>query len=148
MRGAGKRGFDKIINDLRKLGNFDGLAILEPRVSGDKVAKIIDRLGFNKKFIVETSGFSGDIWLLWNDNRVNLQVVASSKHTITAVVVEGNNYWVVTFVYASPSAMFIRKLWVYLKALRNCFKGPWVVMGDFNEIVNSSKKRGVRPRGT
>ncbi|KAK2640629.1 hypothetical protein Ddye_028424 [Dipteronia dyeriana] len=66
------------------------------------------------------------------------------EHTITAVVVEKNKAWVITFVYASPSIAIRRVLWEYLTTIQNCFKGPWVVMGDFNEIINSSEKRGGR----
>ena len=90
VRGAGKKGFDKIISDIRKVGHIEVFAILEPRVSGAKAAKIVERLGFNNKYIVEASSFSGGIWLLWNDNKVSLQVVASSKHSITVLMAEGN----------------------------------------------------------
>ena len=89
VRGAGKKGFVKIVSDLRKFSHFDVLAILEPRISGNKAANIIDRLGFRNNYIVEASGFSGGIWLLWNGNNLKLQVVASSKHTITAIVAQG-----------------------------------------------------------
>ena len=82
--------------------------------------------------------------MLWNGNKVNLQVVASSKHTITVLVAVGNIFWVTTFVYANPNGMLRRKLWVYLNSIRKCFKGPWVVMGDFNEIISGEEKRGGR----
>ena len=79
-------------------------AILEPRISGSKAANIVDRLGFKNDYIVEASGFSGGIWLLLNDDNLKLQVVASSKHTITAVVAEGSKLWILTIVYANPNA--------------------------------------------
>ncbi|KAL5751925.1 hypothetical protein ACOSQ2_022432 [Xanthoceras sorbifolium] len=37
-----------------------------------------------------------------------------------------------------------KRLWAYLDGVRNCFIGPWVVLGDFNEISCSSEKRGGR----
>ncbi|KAK3221245.1 hypothetical protein Dsin_008270 [Dipteronia sinensis] len=114
MEGAGKKGFAKAVIDLQNLYKF------------------------------EASGFSGGIWLLWNDNKVKLQVVASSGHTITIVVVKGSDYWVLTIVYVNPSVVIRRHLWKYLSAIRDCFKGPWVVMGDFNEITCSMEKRGGR----
>ncbi|KAK0592822.1 hypothetical protein LWI29_026048 [Acer saccharum] len=144
VRGAGKKGFPKIISDLRNIYKFDVIAILEPRISGSRALKVVNNLGFSDKFLVEASGFSGGIWLLWNSDRVKLQVVASSRHSITAIVAEGDRFWVLTIVYANPSVVTRRKLWGYLSAIRNCFKGPWVVMGDFNEITNSAKKRGGR----
>ncbi|KAK3229448.1 hypothetical protein Dsin_001329 [Dipteronia sinensis] len=73
-----------------------------------------------------------------------MEVVASSRHSITAVVADGDRFWVLTIVYANPSVVTRCKLWGYLSAIRNCFKRPWVVMGDFNEITNSVEKRGGR----
>ncbi|KAK2658152.1 hypothetical protein Ddye_004685 [Dipteronia dyeriana] len=81
------------------------------------------------------------IWLLWNNGRVKLQVVASSRHSITTVVAEGDRFCVLTIVYANSSVVTWRKLWGYLSAIRNCFKGSWVVMRDFNEITNIVEKK-------
>ncbi|KAK3193785.1 hypothetical protein Dsin_025095 [Dipteronia sinensis] len=73
---------------------------------------------------------------------VKLKVVASSKHSITTVIAEGTNFWVLTAVYANPSATVRHYMWDYLSALRRCFKGPWVFIGDFNDIFSSREKRG------
>ncbi|KAK3183250.1 hypothetical protein Dsin_030536 [Dipteronia sinensis] len=137
---SGKKGFDIVISDMRRMFHFDVIAILEPRISGSRACKIAGKLGFTDKYLVDAFGFSRGIWLLWNSRNVNIQVVASSKHTITAMVAKGSKVWVLTIVYANPSAAVRRSLWSYLSAIRNCFKGPWVVMGDFNEIVNGSEK--------
>ena len=67
VRGVGKKGFDKIISDIRRFQHFEAIAILEPRISGSKASKVFDKLGFSNRFIVEASGFSGGIFLLWND---------------------------------------------------------------------------------
>ncbi|KAK2646419.1 hypothetical protein Ddye_021614 [Dipteronia dyeriana] len=143
-RAASKKGFVTVVSDLRRLGHFDVLAVLELRISGDNAVKIFGRLGFSNKFIVEATGFSAGIWLLWNENKVKLQVVASSKHTVIAVVAEGNRYWVLIIVYTDMNAVIRRNLWGYLSAIRSCFKGPWVLMGDFNEITGSDENRGGR----
>ena len=121
---SGKKGFVKTVVDLRKMFNFEVLAILEPRISGDRACKVMDKLGFTDRFVVEASGFPGGIWLLWNASLVKLKVVASSKHSISAVVADGSNFWVLTIVYANPCATIRRCIWDYLSAIRNCFFGP------------------------
>lgn len=121
VRGAGKKGFSKVICDLRKLFRFEVLAILEPRISGARASKIVNNLGFSDNFMVEASGFSGGIWLLWNSCKTKLQVVASSTHTITALVAEGSKFWVLTIVYANPSPTTRSLIWKYLATIRNCF---------------------------
>ncbi|KAL5772200.1 hypothetical protein ACOSQ2_012124 [Xanthoceras sorbifolium] len=144
VRGAGKRGLGKIVADFRKLYNFSVFAVLEPRISGSRAALVAKKFGFASKFIVDAEGFSGSIWLLWNPISINLEVVASSRHTITFVAAENKTCWVATIVYANPSFGIRRKLWQYLNLLRSCFRGPWVVLRDFNEIMHSSEKRGGR----
>ena len=64
MRGAGKALFSRNIVDLRRLYHFDILAVLEPRISGSKALRVINKLVFSKQFMVDAEGFSGGIWLL------------------------------------------------------------------------------------
>ena len=90
VRGAGKKGFVNYVSDLSKIFLFEVLVVLEPRISGVKACKVIDKMSFSNNFVVEASGFSGGIWLLWNDSRVKLKVVASSRYSITMVFVEGS----------------------------------------------------------
>ncbi|KAL5831677.1 hypothetical protein ACOSQ4_017031 [Xanthoceras sorbifolium] len=142
--GAGKKSFPKTVLDLKNIHNFDMIAILEPRISGIRASRVIKRLGFSDSFILEANGFSGGIWILWNNNRINMQVLASSKQSVTLLVDDVNKWWVLTIVYASPIASTRKNLWRYLNDIRNCFVGPWVIMGDFNEITNSTENRGGR----
>ena len=92
VRGAGKKGFVNSVSDLRKIFLFEVLVVLEPRISGVKACKVIDKMGFSNNFVVEASGFSGGIWLLWNDSRVKLKVVASSRYSITMVIARALNF--------------------------------------------------------
>ncbi|KAL5832771.1 hypothetical protein ACOSQ3_016445 [Xanthoceras sorbifolium] len=144
VRGAGKKGFARLINDMKDYHNIDIFVILEPRISGKRATSIISKLGFASSFIVEADGFSGGFWLLWKPTRVSVGVVASSRQSITALVSENAKVFILTIVYASPNVMFRRSIWGYLHKIRKCFKGPWLVAGDFNEIVSLSEKRGGR----
>ncbi|KAG8501637.1 hypothetical protein CXB51_004070 [Gossypium anomalum] len=45
----------------------DIVCLLEPRVSGNKVNFIIDKLGFDRSHRIESVGFSGGIWVGWKD---------------------------------------------------------------------------------
>ncbi|KAK2665274.1 hypothetical protein Ddye_003848 [Dipteronia dyeriana] len=102
------------------------------------------RLGFDNSFVVNAEGFSRGIWLLWNDSKVKLHIVASSWHNITALIVDHNFLWVLTTVYVNPCVTSIRLLWGYLDAIRKCFNMLWLIAGDFNEITISDEKSGCR----
>ncbi|KAL5846682.1 hypothetical protein ACOSQ3_010206 [Xanthoceras sorbifolium] len=142
--GAGKKSLVKTLSDFRKIYRFEVLAVLEPRISGPRALSVANKLGFSSKFIVDADGFSGGLWLLWNSSSVSLEVVASSRHTITFVATESKKCWVTTVVYANPSCGIRKNLWQYLNLIRGCFVGPWVVLGDFNEITHLAEKKGGR----
>ncbi|KAK3198505.1 hypothetical protein Dsin_021920 [Dipteronia sinensis] len=65
-------------------------------------------------------------------SKVKLQVVTSTRHCITALV------------DANPCVTTKGLLWTYLDAISKCFALPCLIAGDFNEIANTSKKRGGR----
>ncbi|KAL5859327.1 hypothetical protein ACOSQ4_000623 [Xanthoceras sorbifolium] len=125
VRGAGKRNFVRTVTDLKNI-----------------------KLGFSSNYVVNANGFSGGLWLLWNDSRVNLRIIADSNQTISALVEMDSFFWILTVVYASPVISIRRNIWRYLDIVRSCFYGPWVVMGDFNEIISSEEKKGGRVRFT
>ena len=68
VRGTGKKGFSRNIANIRGMHKFEILAVLEPRISGSKALRVINQLGFSNHFVVDAEGFSGGIWLLWNEN--------------------------------------------------------------------------------
>ncbi|VVA30150.1 Hypothetical predicted protein, partial [Prunus dulcis] len=72
-------------------------------------------LGFPCFEIVDVVGFSGGLWLLWDDSRVHVEVVGTSDQTISACVTRsGQEPWLFTGVDASPNAVKRAKLWDYL----------------------------------
>ncbi|KAL5844547.1 hypothetical protein ACOSQ3_010602 [Xanthoceras sorbifolium] len=113
VRGAGKKLFVRIVFDVRAMYSFDVFVILEPRISAARARKIIKKLGFSDHFVVEVKGFAGGIWLLWNSNKIKLEVIASSKQSISTLVDDGSGCWMFTVVYGSLSVNFRRYLWEY-----------------------------------
>ncbi|CAN1175175.1 hypothetical protein LINPERPRIM_LOCUS30687 [Linum perenne] len=53
--------------------------IREPQISGTVGDAIQDYLGFDSSFIVEAVGFSGGIWLMWNDLHLPIRFLASTR---------------------------------------------------------------------
>ncbi|KAK3221019.1 hypothetical protein Dsin_014989 [Dipteronia sinensis] len=78
------------------------------------------------------------------DNSIRIQAVAKSKQNITALVADQEKLWVFTIIDASPCITLKRTMWSYLDAIRRCFKLPWLIAGDFNEITCSAEKIGGR----
>jgi hypothetical protein len=105
-RGAGSEEFCAVMHDLRKNHKFQIGAVAEPRVSGFRADKIIEKLKFESSFRVEAQGMSGGLWLMWNNSNVNVKILNSSRHFIHGSVDEGSSEaWLFTVVYANSNAI-------------------------------------------
>ena len=67
-RGTGKQHFARSVNDLPHKHHFSILVLLETRVSGVKADKIASKFGFDGAFRVHPNGFAGGIWVFWDKN--------------------------------------------------------------------------------
>lgn len=57
--------------------------------------------------------------------------------------------WMLSFVYGPNDCNEMFNFWYYLEAVGDSFVGPWLCLGDFNALLNSSdKKRGIPISGS
>lgn len=86
----------------------------KPRIRGKVADHIIRNIGYSHSHRTEAAGFSGGIWMLWNDN-VEVFVLANNLQYVHAKVMKNNSLaFVVTAVYASPNPARRNVLWDYL----------------------------------
>ncbi|XP_061373379.1 uncharacterized protein LOC133315733 [Gastrolobium bilobum] len=145
-RGAVKRQFRSTFNRFKIKYKVGVAAILEPRVSGEKAIRVINKLGFSNHIVVDAHGFSGGIWLLWNSNEVKVSFISKQDQFIHCWIEFAEMkgfYW--TAVYASPHEGKRKSLWEDLRLIGRTMDDPWLVSGDFNEIVCAEEKRGGGP---
>ena len=81
-RGTLKPNFQRHVNELVRIHNPVILVVMETWVGGDKAKEIIDHLPFDDAILVETIGYAGGIWLLWNFDRVAVMQLASTEQEI------------------------------------------------------------------
>ncbi|XP_061354076.1 uncharacterized protein LOC133298753 [Gastrolobium bilobum] len=143
-RGAAKKQFKSTFSRFRRKFGVGVAAILEPRVSGNKALNIIRRLGFSNFIISDAIGYSGGIWVVWDPGDVNVTLIRKQNQFIHVWVEfpgKAGFFW--TAVYASPQEENRRLLWEELKHIGRTMNEPWMLTGDFNEIVSGAeKKRG------
>ncbi|XP_025604435.1 uncharacterized protein [Arachis hypogaea] len=88
-------------------------------------------------------GFSGGIWICWNDNNISINTIESDPQYIHAKITSpGREDWFMTAVYANPQPQGRRDLWPKLQNLANRMQSPWILTGDFNEIKDPTEKKG------
>ncbi|GLT80975.1 hypothetical protein SLA2020_523840 [Shorea laevis] len=145
--GALKAGFRKSVMDLKRIHNLAMLLILETKISGQNAQEVADSLGFPKSCIVNSDGLAGGLWLLWDDSRLSVDVLSTSNQAIHAVIQVSNNpslpfNWFFSSIYGRPQFEIRNILWQELSAMASVIQGPWMIIGDFNDVVDQSEKFG------
>lgn len=75
----------------------------EPRISGSKAVSMVKSLGFPCFEIVDPVGFFGGLWLLWDDSKVNVEIIGTHDQAISACVSwPGQSPWLFSAIYAKP----------------------------------------------
>lgn len=68
---------------------------------------------------------------------VTVTRLRQSTQELHAMIQVNPNYpsWLFSIIYASTKVANRRILWDNLENLSNNYKGPWLVIGDFNDIL-------------
>lgn len=115
--GAASKHFHRICKDLCKEYRVDILIILEPRCSGEKASKVIERMGFDSSWRMEAEGFSGGIWVLWNAGRFKIFAIDAMRQCVTVKVSLLNQEFFLSCVYGNPVMRNWELLWTHLQSL-------------------------------
>ncbi|XP_061343759.1 uncharacterized protein LOC133289777 [Gastrolobium bilobum] len=145
-RGAAKKPFKSTLRNFTKKYKVGLAAILEPIISGAISLRRINQLGFKSYLIEDAIGYMGGIWLLWNKDQFSIELIEKSNQLIHVNYFDSNGMnFVLTVVYASPREEVRQDLWKDLRRISSNLSKPWMVMGDFNEIMYAREKKGGIP---
>lgn len=110
------------------------LILLEPKIDGVLANKVCRKLKKTHWIRSEANGFSGRIWVLWNELDLQVQPRYIHQQLIhISVVSVGAKKWDLTAIYASPQASSRNLLWSALNQMT--VTEAWVLLGDFNCIL-------------
>jgi hypothetical protein len=100
------------------------------------------------KEVVGSDGRSGGMLLFWK-KEMQITLCHKCKNYIDAKIGCGlENVWSFTGLYGEPRWQDKHLTWQCLRDLHSRSSMPWLVMGDFNEILHSFEQEGggVRPQ--
>ncbi|GLT59335.1 hypothetical protein SLA2020_321600 [Shorea laevis] len=104
------------------------------------------RLGFQHCFTVERTGRSGGLAVLW-DKQVQLHLQSySANHIDMEVAGVVQDKWRFTGFYGCPERHNRRKSWALIRELARQSSLPWLIGGDFNDLLSSNEKIGGAPQ--
>ena len=113
------------------------MVITETRVGGSRAEKIIEGLPFDGFITTETIGYAGGLWILWRSEDADVKLLSAKEqeiHTIVKVCAS-NLSWLFTAIYASPWLAERRILWSNIEKIGQLHNLPWLVIGNFNEVL-------------
>lgn len=81
---------------------------------------------------------------MWKDE-IKISMASITKSYID-VVIEEEVGWRFIRIYGEPKWNQKARTWEAIRSLKQDLSSPWLIMGDFNEILYNSEKEGGRPR--
>ncbi|KAJ0967671.1 hypothetical protein J5N97_024588 [Dioscorea zingiberensis] len=91
---------------------------------------------------IPARGMSGGIITLWKQGVGLVTPIANSRFSLHLVLTtERPKEWILSVVYNAQSVHLQKNLWHDLNSISS-LNLPWILMGDFNAILNSEEHRG------
>jgi hypothetical protein len=119
----------------------------ETMASEKRISKVALLLGFTNFLCVDARGKSGGLCMLWSPN-FQISVVEFGHNLIFMKVLDGVSCWNLVGFYGPPHRSKRLKAWVDLHALLVSLEEPWIVLGNFNVVLEDSEKEGGRCGGS
>ena len=124
------------------------LIIIKPRIAEARAQAMIDTLLYTHSHRVDPTGYSRGIWMLWNESPTFfVEIITRSEHSIHALVkVKSPSVsFLLIAVYTPPQFHKRKFFWEYLQNLALHVSLPWVLLGDFNDMISDEEKLGGLP---
>ncbi|XP_070018033.1 uncharacterized protein [Nicotiana sylvestris] len=144
VRGANNADFRRNIRELVNNHNPCMVALLETKM--DNHASLREDFNFSDYIENPGVGRAGGMVIMWVDTLVAVERVRQTDQELHALVRVLPNYnpWIFSSIYASNSLVNRLDLWNNLKNIFANYKGPWLMGGDFNDVLNQNEKWGGR----
>ncbi|XP_074313875.1 uncharacterized protein LOC141649075 [Silene latifolia] len=133
---------------LRQKGNGNGLGGVienETKVKSVHWNKVRNAICSDWSICTNNSFASGGrIWLLWNSGLMEVDILDITSQTIHAqITIKGINLvFRFTLVYGYNKPAERVDLWKSLQRYKSMHHGPWLVGGDFNNLLFSNERLG------
>lgn len=115
--------------------------LMETKQKDEEVYKIYRGSYFTNHFTVPPEGLSGGLALSWKDT-VQLEVLYSSANVIDTKIVCNKKTFHVSYIYGAPNREDRPRFWETMSDIGARRITPWLLTGDFNDLLDNSEKEG------
>lgn len=119
--------------------------LMETKRQDEAVFSLYKDIEFVYHYTVPPVGLSGGLALSWKKD-VKLEVLSSSANVIDTILQINDKSVFVFFIYRAPQQQGRAKFWEDLSMLGDQRDSPWLLTGDFNDLLDNSEKVGGPPR--
>jgi hypothetical protein len=121
--------------------------ITETRQQKERVTNLCGRIGLKNALVVDVQGKGGGLVLYW-DESIKINVLSYGMHYFDTLVWDGDHHasWRGTFVYGESRTQDRHLMWEALRRLKPISASPWLLIGDFNEVLWSFEQFSARKR--
>ncbi|GMI85864.1 hypothetical protein HRI_002255700 [Hibiscus trionum] len=142
VRGLGKPRTVRRLRRKLKEANPLIVFLIETKLSSVKMDRVRRKCGYLCGIDVASQGRSGDLSLAWKPECNVVLRSYSNRHIDVIITNEDGSSWRCTGFYGAPETHMRDEAWRVLRSLDDSHGCPWLVIGDFNEILFASEKRG------
>ncbi|XP_074265751.1 uncharacterized protein LOC141588195 [Silene latifolia] len=118
---------------------------IETKVKLQDFSKVLNNLGTHWQGVNNNVFHNGGrVWLIWNPGFYSVTILSVSSQVISAKVVEngsGDSFYF-SVVYGFNEDDLRGELWEHLSTFHDNYPGPWVVCGDFNNVLHFNERIG------
>ncbi|CAM8933405.1 unnamed protein product [Rhodiola kirilowii] len=132
-RGLGHPRTVRCLTELVRFHKPQVVGLIETKMDGKRVEAVRRKIGFSYGLAVDSQGRSGGLAIWWSED-IQLSVSSFSKNHIDCEVDLGGIIRVTVF-YGNPSTHRRSESWNLLRTLGLNNQLPWLVLGDFNEVL-------------
>ncbi|XP_074299467.1 uncharacterized protein LOC141630577 [Silene latifolia] len=143
--GTGRRTFLEVLEHSVQYRKVVEEEMAETRVRSSAINKVHQSIGSQWTMVHNNDSHEGGrIWIIWDSGNYDVAVIESEAqviHTKVTYLPTGAVWWM-SMVYGFNRLADRAILWHSIKTMKGCINGPWVVMGDFNNVLAMNERIG------
>lgn len=129
------------LKEFKSKNSPDIMFLMETKRQDEAVFDLYKGSDFVYHYTVPPVGLSGGLALSWK-KEIKLEVLFSSANVIDTKLQINDKTVFVSFIYGAPPQGDRAKYWEDLSVLGDQRESPWLLTGDFNDLLDNSEKVG------
>ena len=140
-QGAGSTETVQIIREVRHKFFPDIMFLMETKQKFGYISDLQKSLGYDGIYTVEPLGLSGGLAVFWKSS-YGVEILSGDKRIIDLKVSVRSMSFFLSCVYGDPVRERRQEVWDRLVEIGLSRNEPWLLAGDFNELMSNEDKLG------